>query len=689
MDELEAVRVRRGNGAGMAKGKAAERTAARAAGGREVLPGSPRPVASGGPTEVPEPGLARLLQALRQIEPWLAEHVVIALRLDPAGGEPEPVWINARTRRLLEEEGLAAPQELLERLCPDSRLALNRNLHELAIAPMEARPLRFPVDLLLRRPDRSRPHVLLSGWVRHPPEPCDNYAVLIARIREESAAEQTFREIADEAVEGILVHRGDELLYANHRIAEMLGYPSREELLAHAPGVAAFIHPDDRELVLANIARRLKGEGAPRDYEFRVLRRDGRALWVNCRAGVLDWRGAPAVVAALFDVTERHAATEALRDSEEIFHNIFALSPDVMTLNELDTGRFVHVNDAFLRVWGFEEAEVIGRTSLELGIWEDARERADLLAELKEQGEVRDREFVVRARSGETRVLSLSAKVIPYRGRPHLLMIGRDITERKRQEQELIRAKEAAELANRAKSEFLANISHELRTPLNAIIGFAEVLGGELFGPLGHPRYKEYIGDIRAAGTHLLQLINDILDLARMESGHLPIDPGPVPLVEVVLPAVRLSHQRAEERGVLFHYEVPPPDLRATADRLRLRQVLINILTNAIKFTPAGGSVRLWCERRAGPPPGADPEDWPQGAVQIAVADTGVGMTQEELQKALRPFEQVESVLSRQNEGAGLGLPLSKMLVERQGGVFLIESARAKGTTVRIFLRPA
>ncbi len=630
---------------------------------------------------------AALLADLAALDAWLGDHVLLAFSRFGWEEEPAIIWHNARAQTFFRDIGADDVFAFARFLRPESLLSLRNIGHELAKAPREAGMLRYPVQLHVL-PTVRQQALLLEGSIQHAPG-TGEAIVLIAKPRSESRAETTFRQIADDAVEGIIVHRGDQVLYANHRIAEMLGYETREELLANLQSISTFIHPKDRQLVLDNINRRLRGEDAPRDYEFRLKRQDGSLIWVNCRAGTIEWEGQPAVVATLFDITERHAATEALLESEAIFHSIFALSPDIITLNEVESTRFVYANQAFLDTFGLSEEEVIGHTSLELNLWRDPSERMALIAELRRRGEIRDLEFTGESRDGRRFHLSLSAKIIPYRGRPHLLMMGRDITERKRQEAELIRSKEEAELANRAKSEFLANISHELRTPLNAIIGFAEVLEGELFGPLGHARYKEYVGDIREAGAHLLSLINDILDLARMESGHLPIEMSTLPLAEVVLPAVRLIGQRAAQRQIAFHYEIPPPDLKLRADRLRLRQVLINILINAIKFTPEGGSVRLWAERLPAPPPALTAKDWPRGCVMIAIADSGIGMTPAELDKALRPFEQVESVLNRQNEGAGLGLPLSKMLVERQEGVFAIESMRGRGTTVRIYLRPA
>ncbi len=241
---------------------------------------------------------------------------------------------------------------------------------------------------------------------------------------------------------------------------------------------------------------------------------------------------------------------------------------------------------------------------------------------------------------------------------------------------DLVRAHAESEAASRAKSEFLANMSHELRTPLNAIIGFAEVIERETFGPAG-PRYREYAGDIHGSGRHLLQVINDILDLAKVEAGQMLLHEARLDPALVMQGCVRLIKPRAAKSNVRIYTAFDPNLPVLLADEARLRQIGLNLLSNAVKFTKAGGRVSIST--------GIDGE----GGITIAVADTGIGMTADEIRIALEPFQQVTSSLSRTNEGTGLGLPLTKTLVELHGGRLEITSAPGRGTTVTARFPPS
>ena len=239
-------------------------------------------------------------------------------------------------------------------------------------------------------------------------------------------------------------------------------------------------------------------------------------------------------------------------------------------------------------------------------------------------------------------------------------------------ENELVRAKERAEAASRAKSEFLANMSHELRTPLNAIIGFAEIIKTSMFGP-SKERYSEYAGDILNSGNHLLALINDILNLSKLEAGKFQLQEDNVDLAATVDACLDLLETQAREGGVGLSVALDPEALLIRADERRLRQVLINLLSNAVKFTAEGGIVRVTSARRG-------------GGLAISVCDTGSGIASEDIPKVLAPFGQVESKIRRKQEGTGLGLPLARQLVELHGGNLTIESKINVGTTVTILL---
>ncbi|HEX2591635.1 MAG TPA: ATP-binding protein [Rhizomicrobium sp.] len=239
----------------------------------------------------------------------------------------------------------------------------------------------------------------------------------------------------------------------------------------------------------------------------------------------------------------------------------------------------------------------------------------------------------------------------------------------------LVAALEEAAIANRTKSTFLAAMSHELRTPLNAVIGFSDVLLAELYGPLGVDRYKEYAQDIRDSGTHLLSLINDVLDLSRLDAEQASLDDDEFPLSDVVFEATRMVSPQAERAGVTLRTSVAENLPMIRADRRRIRQILLNLMSNAAKFTHPGGSVEVSAHMDS-------------GAMVIAVADTGIGIAKDDIPKALERFGQVDSRLARKYQGTGLGLPLAKQLAELHGGTFTLRSAVGVGTTVTFTLPP-
>jgi len=239
---------------------------------------------------------------------------------------------------------------------------------------------------------------------------------------------------------------------------------------------------------------------------------------------------------------------------------------------------------------------------------------------------------------------------------------------------ELVRAKETAESANRAKSAFLANMSHELRTPLNAIIGFSEIIKTQTFGPRSE-RYPDYAGHIFHSGKHLLALISDILNLSKMEAGRLALHEEEVDLAPLVDSCITLVETQARQAKIQISVSLDEQVRSIRADDRRLRQVLINLLSNAVKFTPEGGHIRISSTQE-------------NGGLAIAVSDSGIGMAPEDIPKAMTPFVQVDSKIRRKQEGTGLGLPLAKQLVELHGGTFRIDSKVDGGTTVTFVLPP-
>ena len=261
----------------------------------------------------------------------------------------------------------------------------------------------------------------------------------------------------------------------------------------------------------------------------------------------------------------------------------------------------------------------------------------------------------------------------PVDGAPaDIVAVTRDISERKAQERALVEARDAAMSASRAKTAFLANMSHELRTPLNAIIGFSEVMTREMFGPVG-PRYQEYSRLIYESGGHLLELINSVLDMSKIEAGKFELYEELFDLVDVTGGTLRVVKMQAERAGVALSAQVAPEAARIFADKRAVKQILLNLLTNGVKFTPRGGTVRVTARVDG------------QG-LEIAVSDTGTGISKADLAKLGRPFEQVEGAQTRAKEGTGLGLALVKSLAAMHGGDAVLESALGEGTTVKVRL---
>jgi signal transduction histidine kinase len=277
--------------------------------------------------------------------------------------------------------------------------------------------------------------------------------------------------------------------------------------------------------------------------------------------------------------------------------------------------------------------------------------------------------FSVSAREPNERVLDLMAQIGVQLGR---------VIERRRAEEslkehaaQLMRARDAAKAADRMKSAFLATISHELRTPLNAIIGFADILKCGLFGPLGNPQYEGYAGDILASGKRLLALINDVLDVSRLDANALDLNDSVVDLAAVIEGCLLALKSQADKGGVALSSECDERLTGLRADEKRLRQILYNLISNAIKFTRSGGKVQVSVGLR-------------DECLAIEIADTGIGMAQAEIPYALERFAQVDSRLNRKYEGSGLGLPLAKDLVELHGGTLTLASAVNTGTTVTV-----
>jgi PAS domain S-box-containing protein len=370
-----------------------------------------------------------------------------------------------------------------------------------------------------------------------------------------------------------------------------------------------------------------------------------------------------------------HAEREAgvLRRSEQRLRSLVQNGSDVIIVVSA-LGRITYASSSSMRILGWPSELLTGKFFVDLTVPADRKTGQELLAMFARQpmaNKVGSLELILA--DGHTRPFEIIGNDLSddaaVRG---IVMNLRDISERRRVEKELRDARDKAEAASRAKSAFLANMSHELRTPLNAIIGFSELIINEGFGPIGNARYVDYIRDINTSGSHLLGIINNILDLSKAEANRMELHDDLVDIAEAAAMSVTTIREQATRDNLQILIDIPAEFPLLRADEGKLRQILINILSNALKFTKAGGYIALKAVLG------------PEGGMALTITDSGIGMPREKIAVAMEPFGQVDSALNRRYEGTGLGLPLTKRLVELHDGMLELDSEPGWGTRVKM-----
>jgi two-component system cell cycle sensor histidine kinase PleC len=492
-------------------------------------------------------------------------------------------------------------------------------------------------------------------------------------------------------------------IFWSQSMFEILGLSPQNRLLSVGE-VAELVHPGDVDLVELANGMLVAGSGHM-DREFRMRHADGHWIWIRARAEVVpDAEEEPHLVGIAVDVTEQRRLVEAsrtddlrLRDAVEAISEAFVLwdsanrlvlcntkyqqlygLPDEVAKRGTPYAEIVQVGRRPIAANSFSAHEAgLGARSVEArvddGRWLQINERRT-----NDGGFVSVGTDITALKQNEAQLLE-NEKVL----KETVTDLRRSRQQLEKQAQQLVELaekyaveKDRAEDANRIKSQFLANVSHELRTPLNAIIGFSEMMLAGAFGPLGDEKYFEYCRDIQESGRFLLRVISDILEMARLEAGQIEIDREPLDVGEIVAETAEAHGADAARSGVRIVTETLP-GLTLSADRQAVRQVLFNLVSNAVKFTPEGGLIRIEASRR-------------RDGVLLIVQDSGIGIPQPALAKLGRPFEQVQSPLTRNHKGSGLGLAISRSLVALHGGEMDIVSQEGVGTKVAILfpLRP-
>jgi PAS domain S-box-containing protein len=456
----------------------------------------------------------------------------------------------------------------------------------------------------------------------------------------------------------IVIHRGDALFFANREFLELTGYASLEELdLAGGLGALfgdPYRHGDDRKL-------RLRTQG-------------GAELPVDAHLQSVAWQGGKALLLSLKPLPEAAPSPAGDRDARlEELRTIIDTATDGVVLME-DDGTIRSISRPAEALFGYESEEVRGKPFASLFAIESQRAARDYLTSLADNGVASvlndGREVIGRESQGGFIPLFMTIGRLPKAS--GFCAVVRDITQFKRTEEELTQARAQAERASSQKTDFLARVSHEIRTPLNAIIGFSELMLDEKFGPITNDRYKDYLRDINRSGNHVLDLVNDLLDISKIEAGQLEMNYEAVSLNETLADAVAMMQPQANRERVIIRSSFASRLPEVVADLRSIKQIALNLLSNAIRYTPAGGQVIVSTSYE------------PAGDILMRVRDTGIGMAAAEIEQALKPFKQINALKRPRGDGTGLGLPLTKAMVEANRARFAINSTPGEGTMVEI-----
>ena len=479
--------------------------------------------------------------------------------------------------------------------------------------------------------------------------------------RELVESEEKFKQLVELAIDGIFVEtKRGEILDCNGAACRMFGY-SKEEMVGLT---IADLVPEDFAKTLPEIITPEETTGDTA-VERVNKKKDGTLFPTEISTKLFSLGGEERLIAYVRDITENKRAQEALKASEENFRALFEHTLDGILVLDFE-GNILSANEAVAKMTGTPLEKVIGSNIYNFLTPESKATAAeDQVNVYNDRGGYLS-SYKIHSSKGETLWIEGLGTRIMYRGSPANIVVIRDITVRKQAEETLINAKMAAEEANRTKSEFLANMSHELRTPLNSIIGFSDLISEGAPGPLTE-KQSRYIEFISVSGRNLLRIINDILDLSKAEAGKIELEKEEFCVAKSIDKVISTMLPQTKEKNITLSHKPGTRALTAYADPSKFEQIMYNLLSNATKFTNEGGSIDVYSEKS-------------EEMVRITVRDTGIGISEENLDKIFNPFVQIDSSMKRSFEGTGLGLALVKKFVEMHGGNISVESKPGEGT---------
>ena len=507
---------------------------------------------------------------------------------------------------------------------------------------------------------------VLADEVPPPPGSEHEPAATIPVLESNAAA------ILDRLPLGILVSRDNIAIYANRTLLDLLGFADEDAFHA-AGGMARMFN--------------LTPNGSD---SIGVRTAAGEILPARARIQAIEWDHLPATL-----LTLRREDEKAREQTEQLEADLRTQKGEARELSAIldtatdglvildPTGRIVTLNRSGEALFGYDQSEVVGQPITVLIAAESQSKVLDYFEGLKANGVASllndGREITGRAKQGGLIPIFMTlSRVGPAQSdatERKFCALFRDMTHWKKVEEELKQARQEAERASALKSDFLAKVSHEIRTPLNAIMGFAEVILEERFGPIGNERYRDYLRDIHTSGAHVMSLVNDLLDLSKIEAGKMDLQFVSVDVNRAISEAVGIMQPQANQARIIMRLSLAPHLPKIVADERSLRQILLNLLSNGVKFNEPGGQVIISSALTD------------TGTAVIRIRDTGIGMSEKDIETALEPFRQLAT--SRQTNGTGLGLPLTKALVEANRAFFTIKSKKDEGTFVEVAFPPA